>query len=42
MRRIFKEYVLDEKSDGVVLIKKSTLRQVRQVLRGKEVMTSVV
>jgi len=42
MRRIFKEYVLDEKVDGVVLIKKSALRQVKRVLRGKEVVASVV
>jgi hypothetical protein len=42
MRRIFKEYVLDEKVDGVVLIKKSALRHVRQVLSGEAVVASVV
>jgi len=42
MRRIFREYILDEKTDGVVLIKKSAMRHVRQVLRGKGAAASVV
>jgi hypothetical protein len=42
MRRIFREYVIDEKADGVVLIKRSALRQIRQILRGKGAVASVV